>query len=172
GLPRSTWGSAFAHAGLGIALIGIVCETTWNTGYTGMMKPHDTVTVAGYHVTLDDLKQRQGQNYSELAAAFTVARDGKRLNIMTPSKRSFTASGTTTTETALLTRGASQLYISIGNTSPGGTVVRIYYKPMVLFIWFGPVLMAFGGVLSLSDRRLRVGAPKPAKALRGLQAAE
>jgi cytochrome c-type biogenesis protein CcmF len=50
--------------------------------------------------------------------------------------------------------------------------VRIYHKPMVLFIWFGPVLMAFGGMLSLSDRRLRVGAPRPAKVLRGLQAAE
>ncbi len=173
GLPRSTWGTAFAHAGLGIALIGIVCETTWNTGYTGIMKPHDTVTVAGYQLTLDDLTQRLGQNYTELAAAFTVALDGERLNVMTPSKRSFTANGTATTETALLTRGASQLYISLGNTSPGGgTVVRIYYKPLVLLIWFGPVLMALGGVLSLSDRRLRVGAPKPAKALRGLQPAE
>jgi cytochrome c-type biogenesis protein CcmF len=173
GLPRSTWGTAFAHAGLGIALIGIVCETTWNTGYTGIMKPHDTVTVAGYQLTLDDLTQRHGSNYSELAAAFTVVLDGERLNVMTPSKRSFTASGMATTETALLTRGASQLYISLGNTSPGGgTVVRIYYKPLVLLIWFGPVLMAAGGVLSLSDRRLRVGAPKPAKALGGLQAAE
>jgi len=173
GLPRSTWGTAFAHAGLGIALIGIVCETTWNTGYTGIMKPHDTVTVAGYQLTLDDLTQRHGQNYNELAAAFTVARDGERLNVMTPSKRSFTANGMATTETALLTRGASQLYISLGNTSPGGgTVVRIYYKPLVLLIWFGPVLMALGGVLSLSDRRLRVGAPKPAKALRGFQPAE
>jgi cytochrome c-type biogenesis protein CcmF len=50
--------------------------------------------------------------------------------------------------------------------------VRIYHKPFVLLIWFGPVLMAFGGLLSLSDRRLRVGAPKPAKVVRGLQAAE
>ena len=54
----------------------------------------------------------------------------------------------------------------------GAIAVRIYHKPMVLLIWLGPVLMAFGGLLSLSDRRLRVGAPKPAKALRGLQAAE
>ena len=50
--------------------------------------------------------------------------------------------------------------------------MRIYHKPLVLLIWWGPVLMAFGGMLSLSDRRLRVGAPKPAKAVRGLQAAE
>ena len=75
--------------------------------------------------------------------------------------------------TALRSRGVSQLYISLADPAPdGGVTVRIYHKPLVLLIWFGPVLMAFGGALSLSDRRLRVGAPKPAKALRGLQAAE
>jgi cytochrome c-type biogenesis protein CcmF len=92
---------------------------------------------------------------------------------MTPSKRSFTTRGSTTTEAALLTRGASQLYISLGDTAADGAIaVRIYHKPMVLLIWFGPVLMALGGMLSLSDRRLRVGAPKPARAVRELQAAE
>ena len=89
-----------------------------------------------------------------------------------PSKRSFTTRGASTTEAALLTRGASQLYISLGDATAGGIAVRIYHKPMVLLIWFGPVLMALGGLLSLSDRRLRVGAPKPAKAARRLQAAE
>ena len=92
---------------------------------------------------------------------------------MTPSKRNFTTRGATTTEAALRTRGASQLYISLGEVAADGTIaVRIYHKPFVLFIWFGPVLMAFGGVLSLSDRRLRIGAPKPARRLGELQAAE
>ena len=72
----------------------------------------------------------------------------------------------------LQTRGASQLYISLGDVTDGGIAVRAYHKPMVLLIWWGPVLMAFGGLLSLSDRRLRVGAPKPARAARQLQAAE
>ena len=72
-----------------------------------------------------------------------------------------------------VTRGASQLYISLGETTADGAIaVRIYHKPLVLLIWWGPVLMAFGGLLSLSDRRLRVGAPKPAKAARALQPAE
>jgi cytochrome c-type biogenesis protein CcmF len=92
---------------------------------------------------------------------------------MTPSKRNFTTRESTTTEAALLSRGFSQIYISLGETTADGAIaVRIYHKPMVLLIWFGPVLMALGGMLSLSDRRLRVGAPKPAKAVRGLQAAE
>jgi cytochrome c-type biogenesis protein CcmF len=174
GLPRSVWGTAFAHAGIGIALIGIVCETTWNSEYIGTMKEGDTTKIAGYELKMDGLTQRQGPNYRELVASFAVSIDGQRLSVMKPSKRNFTTrGGMGTTEAALLTRGVSQLYISLGDpTADGAIAVRIYHKPLVLLIWFGPVLMAFGGVLSLSDRRLRVGAPKPAKAFRGLQAAE
>jgi cytochrome c-type biogenesis protein CcmF len=173
GLPRSSWGTVFAHAGLGVALIGIVCETTWNTEYIGTMRPDDVAKVAGYELRLDGLTQRQGPNFREMVARFLVSLDGKQFSTMTPSKRNFTTRGATTTEAALLTRGASQLYISLGDaTADGAIAVRIYHKPMVLLIWFGPVLMAFGGMLSLSDRRLRVGAPRPAKVLRGLQAAE
>jgi cytochrome c-type biogenesis protein CcmF len=173
GLPRSNWGTMFAHAGLGIALIGIVCETTGNTEYIGSMKPNDLVPIAGYQLKLEGISEQQGPNFREMVAKFTVSLNGRELGTMTPSKRSFTTRGSSTTEAALLTRGASQLYISLGEiASDGAVAVRIYHKPMVLLIWFGPVLMALGGMLSLSDRRLRVGAPKPAKAMRGLQAAE
>jgi cytochrome c-type biogenesis protein CcmF len=69
-----------------------------------------------------------------------------------------------TTEAALLTRGFSQLYLSLGDSNPdGSTAVRLYHKPLVLLIWLGTVVMVLGGALSLSDRRLRVGAPKPAR---------
>ena len=173
GLPRSTWGTAFAHAGVGVALIGIVCETTWNSEYIGSLKPNDIAEVAGYELKLDGVTQRQGPNFREMIAQFTVNLDGQKLSVMTPSKRNFTTRGSSTTEAALLTRGASQLYISLGDTSADGALaVRIYHKPLVLLIWWGPVLMAFGGMLSLSDRRLRVGAQKPAKASRALQPAE
>ncbi len=176
GLPRSTWGAAFAHAGLGIALIGIVCETTWNSESIASMRPNDVVTVGGYQVKLDGLTQQQGPNYREAISRFTVTLDGRTVGVMSPSKRSFTTRGMSTSEAALLTRGVSQLYISLGDSNADGSVaVRIYHKPLVLLIWFGPVLMAFGGFLSLTDRRLRVGAPKPAKAAKSagaLQAAE
>ena len=173
GLPRSAWGTMFAHAGVGVALIGIVCETTWNTEFIRSMRIGDVANVAGYSLKLEGLTPRQGPNYREMTAQFSVSTDGRLLDPMTPSKRSFTTRGATTTEAALLTRGVSQLYISLGEISGDGSIgVRIYHKPLVLLIWFGPVLMAFGGMLSLSDRRLRVGAPKPARSLRGLQAAE
>ena len=173
GLPRAAWGTAFAHAGLGVALIGIVCETTWNSEFIGTLKPNDFAKLAGYELTLKDITQRQGPNYRESIARFHITRGGDEIGEMVPSKRNFAARQTSTTEAALLSRGASQLYISLGDdTSDGAVAVRMYHKPLVLMIWWGPVLMALGGVLSLSDRRLRVGAPKPAKAARALQPAE
>ena len=173
GLPRSAWGTMFAHAGVGIALIGIVCETSWNSENIRSMRAGDVTSIAGYGLKLENLTSQQGPNYRETVAKFSVLIDGHVIDTMTPSKRNFTTRGATTTEAALLSRGASQLYISLGDIAADGVVgVRIYHKPLVLLIWFGPVLMAFGGMLSLSDRRLRVGAPKPAKSLRGLQAAE
>jgi cytochrome c-type biogenesis protein CcmF len=67
----------------------------------------------------------------------------------------------------------SQLYLSLGDPNPDGSVpIRLYHKPLVLLIWLGAVVMMFGGALSLSDRRLRVGAPKPAKAKAAMQPAE
>ena len=89
---------------------------------------------------------------------------GEELGRLQPSKRSFAARNSATSEAALLTRGASQLYLSLGDAGTDGSVtVRVYHKPLVLLIWLGAVVMFFGGALSLSDRRLRIGAPKPAQ---------
>ncbi len=173
GLPRSAWGTAFAHAGLGLTLLGIVCETTWNSERIISMQVGSSTDIAGYTATLDGITQRPGANFREQIARFVVTRDGKDIGAMTPSKRSFTTRGATTTEAALLTRGFSQLYISLGDVNAdGAAAVRIYHKPLVLLIWFGTLVMVFGGLLSLSDRRLRVGAPKPAKSAASLRPAE
>ena len=164
GLPRSAWGTAFAHLGLGITLLGIVGETQWGAERIVSLKPGDKVAVRNYDVTFDRTFNRTGPNYTELAAAFTVRRHGEIVGFMEPSKRNFASRQMTTTESALMARGVSQLYLSLGDINPDGSVaIRLYYKPLVLLIWLGCVVMAFGGGLSLSDRRLRVGAPKPAR---------
>jgi cytochrome c-type biogenesis protein CcmF len=165
GLPRSAWGTAFAHLGLGITLLGIVGETQWGAERVVSLKPGDKVAVRNYDVTFDRTINRTGPNYTELAAAFTVRRHGEIVGFMEPAKRNFASRQMTTTESALMARGVSQLYLSLGDINPDGSVaIRLYYKPLVLLIWLGCVVMAFGGGLSLSDRRLRVGAPKPARA--------
>jgi len=173
GLPRSAWGAAFAHFGLGITLLGVIGETQWSLERIAELKPGQSISIRRYDLHFDGVTTRQGPNYRELAARFTVRRHGDLVGVMEPAKRSFPSRGTATTETALMTRGVSQLYLSLGDPNPDGSLaVRLYYKPLVLLIWFGAVVMVIGGALSLSDRRLRVGAPKPARSKAALSPAE
>ena len=173
GLPRSAWGAAFAHFGLGIALLGIIGETQWSLERIAELRPGQSISIRRYDFQFDGLTTRQGPNYRDLTAHFTVRRHGEIVGAMEPARRSFPSRGTAITETALMTRGVSQLYLSLGEPNPDGSLaVRLYYKPLVLLIWFGAVGMAIGGVLSLSDRRLRVGAPKPARTKTALLPAE
>jgi cytochrome c-type biogenesis protein CcmF len=163
GLPRSAWGTAVAHFGLGLTLLGVVCETNWGAERIVAVKPTQTISVRGYDLSFDGLIPRQGPNFRELAARFTVRRGGEVIGVMEPSKRTFPSRSSSTTEAALMTRGASQLYLSLGDSNADGSLaVRLYHKPLVLLIWLGAVVMVIGGGLSLSDRRLRIGAPKPA----------
>jgi cytochrome c-type biogenesis protein CcmF len=164
GLPRAAYGSALAHAGVGIMVLGIVATTTWQSETILTMKPGDSVTVGSRAVTLDGFLTRAGPNYIENAARLTVRRGGVAVAVVEPSKRQFNVRATETTEAAIKTFGLSQLYVSLGDIGEDGAVtVRIYWKPLVTLIWLGPVAMALGGLISLSDRRLRVGAPRPAR---------
>jgi cytochrome c-type biogenesis protein CcmF len=164
GLPRSAWGTGIAHLGLGITLLGIVGETQWGQERIMSVSPGDKVQIRSYDITFDRIFSRTGPNYAETAASFTVRRRGDVVGVLEPAKRTFASRGQTTTESALMARGFSQLYLSLGDVRPDGSVtIRLYYKPLVLLIWIGCLVMAIGGVFSLSDRRLRVGAPKPAR---------
>jgi cytochrome c-type biogenesis protein CcmF len=163
GLPRSVWGTGVAHFGLGVSLLGIVCASTWGTERIVSLKPGASVSLSSYDLTFDGMVERQGGNYRELIARFTVRQGAGVVGTMEPAKRSFQTRQMSTTEAALLTRGFSQLYLSLGDPEPDGAIaVRVYHKPLVLLIWLGALVMFIGGALSLSDRRLRIGAPKPA----------
>ena len=148
--------------------------TAWGSERIAALKPGETIDVAHYRLTFDGLLNRPGPNYRDLVGHFTVRRaSGELIGAMEPSRRTFPARNMATTEAALMTRRASQLYLSIGDPNPDGAVpVRLYFKPQVLMIWLGAIIMFIGGALSLSDRRLRVGAPRPAKSHAALQAAE
>ena len=173
GLPRSNWGTALAHFGLGVVLLGIVGETQWGAERIVAMKPSDRVTLRHYDFSFDGTVPRSGSNYRDLVARFTVRRDGEVLGTMQPAKRTFLSRNSSTSQAALMARGFSQLYVSLGDVGADGSiVVRIYHKPMVLMIWLGAVIMFAGGAFSLSDRRLRVGAPRPARSSAAMQPAE
>ena len=115
GLPRSAWGTAVAHFAAGMLLFGVIAESQWNAERIVSLKPARASRCSGYDLTLDGLLPRQGPNYRELVASFTVRRDGDVIGVLEPSKRTFAQRSTSTTEAALLTRGASQLYLSLGD---------------------------------------------------------
>jgi cytochrome c-type biogenesis protein CcmF len=164
GLPRAAFGTTLAHGGVGIMVLGIVAATAWASETILTMKPGDSVDIGSRTLTLDGFLPRAGPNYLENVVRFTVRRGGNEVAVMEPSKRRFTARATETTEAAIETFGLSQLYVSLGDIDNDGSVTaRIYWKPLVTLIWLGPLIMALGGLISLSDRRLRVGAPRPAR---------
>jgi cytochrome c-type biogenesis protein CcmF len=157
GLPRQAYGSALAHAGLGLTVIGIAA-TAWNVETITLMRVGEARDVGGYRLTLTSLAPRQGPNYRETAANFSIVDAGVPLGDVVSTKRIYTVRGTPTTQVGLMTMGFGQIYASLGDSEGDGRVgVRLYWKPLVLFIWLGAVVMALGGALSLSDRRLRVG---------------
>ncbi|MFK0163660.1 heme lyase CcmF/NrfE family subunit [Rhizobium sp. NPDC090279] len=160
GLPRSAFGTALAHAGLGITVLGIIAVTTYEAEHITSMKPGETAELGGYSLRFEGMQPGVGPNFTEERARFTVSRGGVAFAEMSSAKRVFTASRTATTESGILTLGLNQLYVSVGDASKdGGMVVRIWWKPFILCIWMGALVMAIGGFVSLSDRRLRVGAP-------------
>jgi cytochrome c-type biogenesis protein CcmF len=103
-------------------------------------------------------------NYREDVAILTISRSGRELGAVETMKRLYVTRGMPTTEAGIMTVGLGQVYASLGEVQPDGSVgVRLYHKPLVLLIWLGSVVMAAGGALSLTDRRLRIGAPARAK---------
>ncbi|TWF56987.1 heme lyase CcmF/NrfE family subunit [Neorhizobium alkalisoli] len=168
GLPRSAFGTAIAHFGLGVTVLGIFAATTFGTETVVDMKQGATVNAGGYQVTFDGMKDAAGPNYTEQRAHFTVREGGAVISDVWSSKRLYTARRMPTTEAGILTMALSQLYVSLGDPiDGGGMVVRIWWKPFILCIWGGALVMMFGGFVSLSDRRLRVGAPnRKAKAVK------
>ena len=161
GLPRSAFGTALAHFGLGMAVIGIVSTSAWQSERILAMRPGESVRIAGYDVRFDGVLPRQGANYSELAGAFSVTAGGAAVTHLEPSKRNFPAEQQTTTEAGIHVSAYGDLYAVLGDElKDGAYAVRLYFNPLVRLIWLGAVVMFLGGALSLSDRRLRVGAPR------------
>ncbi|MDX3927427.1 MAG: heme lyase CcmF/NrfE family subunit [Shinella sp.] len=164
GLPGSAFGTALAHFGVGVTVIGIVAVTAFETEHVVEMRPGMQVEAGGYTLTFDGIRQGQGPNYSEESGHFTVSRAGRAVTEIWSSKRFYTARRMPTTEAGIRTFGLSQLYVSLGDgMADGGIVVRVWWKPMILCIWLGALVMMAGGTVSLFDRRLRVGAPQKAR---------
>ncbi len=152
--PAAVWGMVLAHAGLGVLTLGVTCVTAFQADHVLAMKPGDTTELAGEPVRLNSVETVFGPNYEAMQARFDV---GKRA--LTSEKRLYPSSGNTTTEAGIGVGFFGNVYVAVGEPTPDGkVVVRMWKHPLVGWIWSGALIMAFGGLVSLSDRRLRVGA--------------
>ncbi len=161
-LPRSSYGGMLAHLGLGVVVLGVVATSAWREEQILSMKPGNTVHFAGYDLTFENIADRQGPNYQETYGDFRLTKGGNLLADLRPAKRQYVAPPTGTTEAAIHASWAGDFYAVMGDpvpNRPSDVAVRLYFHPLVRFIWIGALIMFFGGAISLSDRRLRVGAP-------------
>jgi cytochrome c-type biogenesis protein CcmF len=138
------------------------------------LKPGESVRLAGMELTFEGIGPRQGPNYRATTARLVAREDGKEIAVVEPERRFYLARKMDVGESGIVTFGVSQLYAAIAEPrDDGATGFRIQYKPLVLLIWIGAIIMGLGGVMSLADRRLRVGAPrKAARPAPALQPAE
>ncbi|QQR35625.1 heme lyase CcmF/NrfE family subunit [Devosia oryziradicis] len=162
GLPRTAWSTAIAHFGIGITVLGIVATTAWETELVTTLNPGESAELSGYVVAFDSFDTVEGPNYVSDEGSFTVTAPDGGTRQMLADRRTYVASGMPTTEAAIQTYGFSQLYLQLGEPLDDTHVIRIWHKPYITLIWLGALLMAFAGFLSLTDRKLRVGAPRRA----------
>jgi cytochrome c-type biogenesis protein CcmF len=161
GLPRSIYGLAVAHAGVAIVAVGITGVSAWKSETVTQLDVGQAAHIAAYDVKLLSVGKQNGPNYEAIAGTFQVTKDGALIDEMTAERRYYPFPGSETTEAAIRVRPLEVLYVTLGEQgATGAWTVRMYHHPFVAWIWAGCVVMVFGGVLSLSDRRLRVGAPR------------
>ena len=162
-LPRRALGATLGHIGFGVSVLGIA-GMTLAVQKVVVLQPGQSTELGGYTWTLQDIHDAPGPNYTQRVADITV--DGLTLH---PSRRFFTAQHVITNDAAIHTNGFQDIYaVFADEPASGGAELRLNRHPMAPEIWFGGLIMALGGFLSLSDRRLRVGAPsrkKPAGAV-------
>jgi cytochrome c-type biogenesis protein CcmF len=163
-LPRSSYGTTTAHIGIGVMVLGIVATTAWQSEIITSMKPGQTTSIAGYDLKFMGVAPAQGANYKEQIGLLIVSRGDKEVTRLMPSKRLYIAPRTATTEAGIYASWSGDLYSVLGDElKEGAFAFRLYFNPLVRFIWIGTLIMFFGGLISLTDRRLRVGAPKRAR---------
>jgi cytochrome c-type biogenesis protein CcmF len=154
--PRVAWGMTLAHAGIAIAIAGMTASSAWKIEDIRVMMPGETTEIAGYEFTLSNVSEVRGPNYAALRGTFNVRRNGEAYTTLYPEKRIYDVGRQPTTEAAIRPTAWGDLYAVIGDADgKGGYVVRIYFNPLVAWMWTGALIMVLGAGMSLSDRRYR-----------------
>jgi cytochrome c-type biogenesis protein CcmF len=156
-LGRAYWGMVSAHCGLAVMVAGITLVSFHEVERDIRMGPGDRASIGEYDFVFDSLDNYQGPNFDSTRGHFQVSYQGEPVVILHPEKRTYHASGQIMTEAAIDAGFWRDLYVAMGEPLDDGNAwaVRIYFKPGIRWIWLGSLIMAFGGVLALSDKRYR-----------------
>ena len=160
------WGMVIAHSGIGVALLGVACDSAFSTEKLVAARIGETVGVGPWLVRLNRVEPVTGPNWTALEATLAASYGGAAPRELNPQARSFWTPPQQTTESAILTRWNGQLYTVLGEEAADGRwQLRLWWKPFVTLIWLGGVLVALGGALALIGRaasgwRRRIAADK------------
>ena len=158
-LPRADFGKFFAHSGLGITMFAIAALTSWEKEDIRVVPVGGSWKIAAYELKLNSVENVRGPNYFSTMGVIAVSKDGQLLTVLRPEKRNYPVAQMPTTEAAIDYRLSRDLYVVLGDQqSDNSWTIRTYLKPFTNWIWGGCALMAVGGLLSLTDRRLRIAA--------------
>jgi cytochrome c-type biogenesis protein CcmF len=169
-MPRADWGKTLGHIGFGVTIFGIAALTAWETERIGAMKVGDVAELGGYEFRFDKVESVRGPNWTAQVGEFTASHSGDPVGVLRAEKRFYPVQRIPTTEAALHQTLMRDLYVVLGDKQRGDAeayAVRIYVKPFAAWIWIGCLIMAGGGLASLSDRRWRVGAAAKSRAATG-----
>ncbi|MGB4361584.1 MAG: heme lyase CcmF/NrfE family subunit [Rhodoferax sp.] len=152
----SVLGMSVAHIGLAISVVGIGFVSSFESEQDLAMRPGDTASLAGYTLTFRGVTEVPGPNFSAVVADLSVSRDGNNVDSLKPEKRVYHASRKQMTESAIRYSITGDLYAALGEPlKDGAWSVRLYHKPLVIWIWLGALVMASGAAISILARRLR-----------------
>jgi len=156
--PRSAYGMSFAHIGVSIFILGATMSTAYKTEIETSVQIGDKIIVENKELIFESIKQNQGPNWLADVATFRISHNESDISFLYPERRFYPASQINTSEPAILSRLFYDLYIVLGekDIKNKNFAVRVYYSPLLNFIWIGIAFMAFGGILSLSDKKHRV----------------
>jgi len=163
GLPRGSWGMSLAHLGLGVFVMGAAFETSWRAEAAQVLTPGAGMDLGAYHLSLENVEDAPGPNFDAERGTIRVTdARGTLACLARPARKTYDTGGQTTSQVAICPKGLDDIYIVLGERrmSAAGVsswLVRGFWNRWARLIFLGPVLMALGGVISLSDRRLRLG---------------
>lgn len=154
---RSWWGMVIAHLGIAVFVLGVTVVKGFESEIAVKMHPGDVAHLAGYDFRFDGVESLNGPNYTANHGQIHVSKNGVLRTVLEPEKRLYTVTNMPMSEAGISPHLIHDLYASLGEPLDGGAwSVRIYHKPMVEWIWFGCLMMAFGGLLAMSDKRYRL----------------